>query len=119
MGGCWKRSGIIRDRAVEGIEPITYTLIVDVRIEVAVMGMSKLTLYADTKVVKRAKQWASRRNTSLSALVGRFLDAVTAKKDVGELPPITRRLSGIAKIPDRPLADLMADGLEQKYRLRK
>ena len=83
------------------------------------MAMSKLTLYADTKVVKRAKRWASQRNTSLSALVGRFLGALTAKHEVSELPPITRKLSGIVKIPDRPLADLMADALEEKYRMRK
>ncbi|HEV8604249.1 MAG TPA: DUF6364 family protein [Tepidisphaeraceae bacterium] len=83
------------------------------------MAMSKLTLYADTKVVKRAKQWAAKQHTSLSATVGRFLRALTAQQKVGELPPITRRLSGIAKIPDRPLRELMEEALEQKYRLRK
>jgi len=83
------------------------------------MAMSKLTLYADTAVVKRAKRWAAKRNTSLSAAVGRFLRALTTPQKVRELPPITRRMCGIAKIPDRPLRELMEEALEEKYRLRK
>ena len=80
------------------------------------MAMSKLTLYADTKVVQRAKRWAAKQNTSLSAIVGRFLRTVTAPVKVDELPPITKRASGLAKIPDKPKADLISDALEDKYR---
>ena len=79
------------------------------------MAMSKLTLYADTKVIRRAKKWASERNTSLSAVVGRFLRAVTAPTDVADLPPITKKASGMVKIPDRSKADLISDALEEKY----
>jgi len=83
------------------------------------MAMSKLTLYADTKVVKRAKKFAARQNTSLSAMVGRFLKMVTEQPKVEELPPLTKRMAGLAKIPDRPLRELMEEALEEKYRLRK
>jgi len=79
------------------------------------MAMSKLTLYADAQVVKRAKRWAAKRHTSLSAAVGRFLRALTAQPKVGELPPITKKASGMVKIPDRPKADLISDALEDKY----
>jgi hypothetical protein len=82
------------------------------------MAMSKLTLYADTKVVKRAKKWASERNTSLSAMVDRFLRAVTSKSELGDLPPITKKALGMVKLPDKPTEELLTQALEEKYRVK-
>jgi hypothetical protein len=79
---------------------------------------SKLNLSIDSSLVRRAKRYAAMRNASLSSLIEGFLRALTTKVRVADLPPITRRASGICHLPERPLRQLMEDALEQKYRLR-
>lgn len=63
--------------------------------------MSKLTLSVEESVVERAKRFAERRGTSVSALVERYLAELTRarpRKD-SELAsaPITARLSGLLR----------------------
>ena len=79
------------------------------------MAMTKLTLSADADVVKKAKRVAAANNTSLSAMVDRFLRALVAERKRRPLPPITRGLAGIVKLEDRPLADLLTEALTEKY----
>ena len=80
----------------------------------------------DEAVVERAKEFARRRGTSVSALVERFLDALadpsrpTAGRGIAPpprrpLPPVTARLAGLlrgAKV-DR---ETYRRYLDEKYR---
>ncbi len=69
--------------------------------------MAKLTLSVDAAVVERAKEFARRRGTSVSALVERFLDALAnpgrpaldrgAAPPSPPLPPVNARLAGLLR----------------------
>ena len=54
--------------------------------------MAKVTLSVDPSVVKRAKDYAARRGTSVSSLVERYLDLVSRAPAAGEAP-VTPRLA--------------------------
>ena len=55
--------------------------------------MAKLTLSVDDGVVRQAKRYAKARNTSVSQLVERFLDALAGSTPrEGHDPPVLRRL---------------------------
>jgi hypothetical protein len=76
--------------------------------------MAKLTLSVDGEVVERAKLFAERRGTSLSALVERYLDLLA--RDTAppvEEPPVLARLRGILSGAD---PDQHRRHLERKYR---
>ncbi len=65
--------------------------------------MAKLTLSVNEAVVERAKVFARRRETSISALVERYLEMLTrpARRpqagEAGALPPATARLAGLLR----------------------
>ena len=70
--------------------------------------MAKITLSVDETVVERAKEFARRRGTSVSALVEGYLDALArpSRERPGEgaglpplppLPPVTARLAGLLR----------------------
>ena len=88
------------------------------------MANTKLTLSADKGLVKRAKRLAASRDTSLSAMVSKFLQALTTEQSSSPpLGPLTRRASGIIAT-SRPSSyaarhdrDLLGDALAQKYGL--
>ncbi|HEX2973359.1 MAG TPA: DUF6364 family protein, partial [Tepidisphaeraceae bacterium] len=72
------------------------------------MPTTKLTLSADKQIVERAKRIAAARGTSLSAMVNRFLDAISRPAEGSDLGPITRRASGLIKLPTgASLSDLL------------
>jgi hypothetical protein len=78
--------------------------------------MSKLTLSVDAAVVERAKAYAARRGTSVSRLVETYLGLLSeGPAGSDELPPITRRLSGILK-GARVGRDDYRRHLERRYR---
>ena len=79
------------------------------------MPTTKLTLSADKRLVKEAKRVAAAQNTSLSAMIDRFLRAVTAKPGDAELGPLTKSAMGIAKVPDKPVQELLGDALWDRY----
>lgn len=56
--------------------------------------MGKLTLSVDPSVVKRAKDYAARRGTSVSSLVEGYLDLVSRPLATGDAPvtPLLARL---------------------------
>jgi hypothetical protein len=56
--------------------------------------MAKLTLSVDPAVVKRAKEYAARRGTSVSGLVEGYLDLVSQAPSAGDAPvtPLLARL---------------------------
>lgn len=59
--------------------------------------MAKLTLSVDRDVVARAKRFAEQQNTSVSALVERYLDRLTSEPPAGDAPPVLTRLRGILR----------------------
>ena len=75
--------------------------------------MAKLTLSVDESVVQRAKRYAARRGTSVSALVERYLALLARPAGPKHLPPVLRRLRGSLKNLD--VAEYQRY-LERKYR---
>lgn len=61
--------------------------------------MDKLTLSVDQKVASRAKRYAARQGTSVSALVERFLDALSRSVEADDFPEL-RRLRGCLRGAD-------------------
>jgi hypothetical protein len=71
----------------------------------------------DEAVIERAKRYATEQGTSLSRLVENYLGRLTRPlaKNEEDLPPITRRLSGILK-GSRLTREDYYRYLERKYR---
>ena len=84
------------------------------------MAATRLALSMDESVVERARRLAERRNTSISKLFVSFVCMMEQQKDsdVHELPPLTKRALGLAKVDvpdDWNYKDLLADELIGKY----
>ena len=84
------------------------------------MAATRLALSMDESVVERARRLAEHRNTSISKLFVSFVCMMEQQKDsdVHELPPLTKRALGLAKmnVPDDwDYKDLLADELIGKY----
>lgn len=55
---------------------------------------AKLTLKLNENVIRRAKQYASRQNMSLSRLIENYLDSLTGtQKDEFEISPFVKSIS--------------------------
>jgi hypothetical protein len=82
------------------------------------MATVKLTLSADAALIAEAKTVAARRKTSVSAMVSGFLRTISRPEPGASLSlgPITRRASGIVKLPSgRSDKDLLGDALAARY----
>lgn len=83
--------------------------------------MPKLTLSADKDVIEKAKHLAEERGTSVSAMFSQFVRSASGstqadKRSLRGLPPITRRLAGIAKIPaDKSYRELIEESIMEKH----
>ena len=86
---------------------------------------TKLTLTLDDAVIKNAKQYAKSRNISLSRIVEGYFRRV-AVETTGEtihmdmqLPPITKKLTGIARdkqdVLGRSYKEMLLEALEEKF----
>jgi hypothetical protein len=77
--------------------------------------MAKLTLSVDEDVIERAKAFAERRGTSVSALVERYLTLLTRelRPRSGSESPVLSRLRGILAGVD---VEEHRRHLERKYR---
>ena len=61
---------------------------------------TKLTLKLDTNVIKRAKNYAKKKNISLSQLIESYLNFLTTSKtDTEVVTPLIKSLSGIIDLP--------------------
>ena len=81
------------------------------------MRKTKLTLSADDDLVKAAKVFAGEHGTTLSSMFSRFLQALLSRKRV-RVPhgSVTRKLSGIAKMPaGKTDRDLLGGALAGKF----
>ncbi len=86
---------------------------------------TKLTLTLDDAVIKNAKQYAKSQNISLSRIVEGYFRRV-AVETTGEtnhtdmlLPPITKKLTGIARDKQddlgRSYKEMLLEALEEKF----
>ena len=77
---------------------------------------AKLTLKLDKEIIKRAKQYAQDKNTSLSKLIENILSKVTDKTSFQtETTPLVDGLSGILSLDNMDKEDY-SDYLEEKYK---
>lgn len=60
---------------------------------------SKLTLKLDNSVIEQAKNYARRRNTSLSKLIESYLGLLVDPQDSQEVTPLVKSLSGVVDLP--------------------
>ena len=82
------------------------------------MSTVKLTLSADKDLVVEAKTFAAQRKTGVSAMVSGFLRSLSRFEGAApaSLGPITRRASGIVKLPPgRSDKDVIGEALTAKY----
>ena len=62
--------------------------------------MTKLTLSIEEAVVEKAKRIAEANQTSVSAMFSQFVRSAAApRKRQAKIGPLTRKLSGIVKLP--------------------
>ena len=79
--------------------------------------MKKLTLSVDEEIIEQAKKLAAERGTSVSAMFSSLV-RVMAREKAGKigLGPITRRATGLVKLPrgkgDR---ELVAEALAERH----
>jgi hypothetical protein len=80
--------------------------------------MSKLTLSIDKDIIEEARHMATEQQTSISEMFSNFIKGVSRKrsKDKLQLTPLTKKVSGIAKIADDvDYKQLISDSLAEKY----
>ena len=63
---------------------------------------TKLTLKLNSEIIKQAKLYAKRTNTSLSKLIENYLSAITSEEPVKrEINPIVESLTGLITLDDK------------------
>ncbi len=82
---------------------------------------SKLTLKLNENVIKRAKKYASHKNTSLSRLIENYLDSLTSEQnDDLEISPFVKSISSGKSIPadfdEKKWREERTDFLDEKYK---
>lgn len=82
---------------------------------------SKLTLKLNERVIKRAKNYASDKNISLSRLIENYLDSLTdSKKDDFEISPFVKSISSGKSLPvdfdEKKWREEHTDSLDEKYK---
>ncbi len=78
---------------------------------------TKLTVKLDKDIIQRAKQYANKKNISLSKIIEAYLNLLTREQSKEELiSPLVQGLSGIITIPkDFDLQEDYSDFLIKKY----
>lgn len=62
---------------------------------------TKLTIKLNGDVISRAKNYASKRKTSLSKMIENYLDIVSKpENEETEITPLVKSLSGVVILPD-------------------
>jgi hypothetical protein len=87
------------------------------------MATVKLTLSADEKVVRKARQLARKNKTSISAMFSRLVLAVSkreAMKSDEELGPLTSKALGLVRLPPgKSDRELLEESLLDKYGFKR
>lgn len=86
------------------------------------MSMTKLTLNAESALIREAKKLAAERNTSVSALFSRLV-ATMGRTEHAKPPligPLTRKAAGLLRLPaGRASREILAVALSEKYGLEQ
>jgi len=78
---------------------------------------SKLTLRLNTQVIRRAKDYARSKKTSVSKLVENYLSAITSDSSQEfQVTPLVQELSGIISLESKDAKADYGDFLEEKYK---
>ena len=82
------------------------------------MPTTKLTLSADSELIRQAKQLARKRGTSLSAMFDRFVRSVVLHEPLREAPgPLTAQALGLVQLPkDRTDSEMLEEAMTEKHR---
>jgi hypothetical protein len=82
--------------------------------------MKKLTLSMDEEVIEQAKRVAAEQGTSVSAMFSNIVRVMAIRKgEKIEIGPLTRRATGLAKLPPgKTDRELLVEALIEKH-LRK
>ena len=59
---------------------------------------TKLTLKLDNSIIEQAKTYAKKKNTSLSKLIESYLGLLISPKDIQEVTPLVKSLSGVVDL---------------------
>ena len=79
---------------------------------------TKLTLTMDNNTIETAKQYAKKNKISLSKLVEFYFKSLSSVSEnyIESIPPITKELSGIARISTtKSDKELLKDALNKKF----
>jgi hypothetical protein len=79
---------------------------------------TKLTLTLDNKIIEKAKVYAEKNKISLSKLVEFYFKSLssTSKSKIENVPPITKELSGIARIKtEKSDKALLKEALNRRF----
>ena len=60
---------------------------------------TKLTLKLDNSIIEKAKNYAKKKNTSLSKLIESYLGKLVTPNDTNEVTPLVKSLSGVIDLP--------------------
>ena len=80
------------------------------------MATVKLTLSANADTVAKAKELARAHNISVSAMFSRYVERLAGARDAqfDDLGPLTRRASGIARLPEgKSCKELLEEALAE------
>ena len=80
--------------------------------------ITKLTLTMDNNTIETAKQYAKKNKISLSKLVEFYFKSLSTDSEnhIESIPPITKELSGIARISTtKSNKELLKDALNKKF----
>ncbi len=78
--------------------------------------MTKLTLSVDQAVIEKAKEIARANGTSVSSMFSRFIQSMANRPKDFKIGPLTRKLTGIAKLPPgKDYKEALTDALCEKY----
>lgn len=82
--------------------------------------LTKLTLTIDQEVVEQAKEYAQKKNRSVSRIVEEYLKNITMNNDsftsFSDLKaPITDSISGMFQDNGKPYKDMLDEALLEKY----
>jgi hypothetical protein len=60
---------------------------------------TKLTLKLNISIIEQAKNYAKKKNTSLSKLIESYLGKLVEPSDAHEVTPLVKSLSGVVQLP--------------------
>ena len=82
--------------------------------------LAKLTLTIEQSVIEQAKEYAQKKNRSVSRIVEEYLKNIVANHEIGTSfskmkSPITNSISGMFHDNGKSYKDMLSEALQDKY----